>query len=125
MNYSIALPLRRFLDRMSQFFITGDSLSLCRPLHLLSVYCRIEQLNKAADAKSRARLGNLLLLEVVETHETCILELVTPSAAAPDEQRISVFSPLGSALLGMKSGDTCSLGFMGHNLSFRLIKVIG
>jgi regulator of nucleoside diphosphate kinase len=90
MNYSIALPLRRFLDRMSQFFITGDCLSLSRPLHLLSVFCRIEQLNKAADAESRARPGNLLLLEVVETHETCILELVAPSAAAPDHPSSTV-----------------------------------
>lgn len=125
MNYSIALPFRRLLDRMSQFFITGDSLSLCRPLHLLSVFSRIEQLNRAPDASARACLGDLLLLEVVETHETCVLELVAPSAANPEQQRISVFSPLGSALLGMKSGDTCSLGFMGRNLSFRLIKVVG
>jgi regulator of nucleoside diphosphate kinase len=124
MIYSIALPFRRFLDRMSHFFITGDSISLSRPLHLLSVFSRIEQLNQTTDAEPRARLGNLLLLEVRETQETCILELVAPSAAAPDKQRISVFSPLGSALLGMKCGDTCNLGFMGHNLGFTLIKVI-
>ncbi|MBV0934330.1 GreA/GreB family elongation factor [Marinobacterium sp. A346] len=75
------------------------------PLQLLSTFSRIERLRHSNQAHC-ARPGSRLLLRIQQTDETCILQLVLPAEAAPEQQRISVLSPLGAALLGLSPGES-------------------
>ncbi|MBA4502433.1 GreA/GreB family elongation factor [Marinobacterium marinum] len=124
MYSQIAFSFRRFADRLSHYFMTGESYNYSSPLHLLSVFSRLEQLKSAPDTKGRARPGSLLLLQILQTEETCVLQLVAPAEAAPEQQKISVLSPLGSALLGTSPGETCRVKIMGSVLHFKLIKIL-
>lgn len=123
MNCQVARSFKWVADRLSHHFMTGESYNYSSPLHLLSIFSRLEQLNADPDAADRARPGSLLLLQILQTEEACLLRLVPPAEAAPEQQRISVLSPLGSALLGMSPGDVCSVNIMGSALHFKLIRI--
>ncbi|MBR9829553.1 MAG: GreA/GreB family elongation factor [Oceanospirillales bacterium] len=122
MNCQVPTSLRRIAERLSHYFMVGEHYNYSSPLHLLSIFSRMEQLNQAPGL--RARPGALLLLRILQTEETCFFTLTSPAEAKPEQQRISVLSPLGAALLGMSQGDTCRVYFMGENLNFKLIKII-
>jgi len=124
MNCQVTLSFRRIVERLSHYFMAGESYNYSSPLHLLSIFSRMERLNADPDTTGRARPGSLLLLQILQTEETCIIRLVPPAEAEPEQQRISVLSPLGSSLLGMAPGDTCRVRFMGSAYHFKLIGIL-
>lgn len=124
MNFQVSLSFRRIVDRLSRYFMAGEGYNYSSPLHLLSIFSRLERLNADAGASSRARPGSLLLLQILQTEETCIIRLVSPTEADPDRQQISVLSPLGASLLGMSPGDTCRVHILGSTYHFKLIGIL-
>ena len=51
-------------------------------------------------------LDSLVTLREESTRVTTQLRLVEPDKASPEDYRFSVFSPIGSALIGLCRGDT-------------------
>lgn len=68
---------------------------------------------------SRVEMVNL------DTSEPCTYTLVFPEYADIDDGRISVFAPLGMAMIGYRSGDSFSWPAPGGTLRFRVGRILG
>jgi len=70
-----------------------------------------EELNRAKVVKSKdipediIRMNTRVRLKDLDTGEEMIYLLVFPENADADENKISIFSPVGTALIGYKVGD--------------------
>jgi len=68
---------------------------------------------------SRVEMVNL------DTSEPCTYTLVFPEYADIDDGRISVFAPLGMAMIGYRSGDSFSWPAPGGMIRFRVGRILG
>ncbi|RLQ20434.1 GreA/GreB family elongation factor [Seongchinamella sediminis] len=95
-----------------------------RPYLLASA---LHQLERLAEEKGdmrrkvpRAGPGSIVDLFDLEDQSTSRLLLVMPRDADPERRKISVLSPLGSNLLGLKKGDTSRINLGGRSLMFQI-----
>ena len=73
-----------------------------------------------------ARLGSTVTFEDVPSGRVRTVQLVLPDAADIDLGRVSVFSPVGAALLGLTRGPTISLAADGGRPQvLRILKLGG
>lgn len=72
------------------------------------------------DERPRVQPGSRLLVMDLESRETFPVTLVMPGKADPQRGKVSVFSPLGMALIGRRKGQFAEAEF----LRFRMPLVI-
>ena len=102
-----------------------NGLMAISPATLASVVARLDQLSMTlTDHDSpQADLGSLVRVCDLTTGASASLMLVKPGLADPAQGRISVFSPLGAALLAARAGDVVTLRIFLCNTRFRVLKV--
>jgi regulator of nucleoside diphosphate kinase len=88
------------------------------------------ELRRASIVASREVPGKVvtmntrLLLEDVQCRQTLAFTLVYPEASNADEQRVSVLSPVGTAVLGYAAGDEVEWTVPAGRKRFRIREVV-
>jgi regulator of nucleoside diphosphate kinase len=72
--------------------------------------------------ESFARLGSIVTYEDLRSRRVRTVRLVLPEDADIDDGRVSVFSPIGAALLGLTTGPTLSL--RSDDGALRVIRIV-
>ena len=80
-------------------------------------------LEAAAVPTAAVGLNSRVLFEDLDSHEQEEYMITLPHAADPDQQRISVLSPIGTALLGFCEGSEVEWPTPGGNRRLRLLRV--
>jgi len=83
-----------------------------------------EILDASVMPKGEAGLGSRVTLRDLETNEEWTCQVVSAVEADPDENRISVESPLGSALMGRRGGDLVEVNAPGGLIRYKVIRVV-
>ncbi|HEX7630936.1 MAG TPA: GreA/GreB family elongation factor [Lacunisphaera sp.] len=68
-------------------------------------------------------LNSRVEIEDLDTHEREEYQLVLPAVADPDQQRLSVLAPVGTALLGYSEGDEIEWPTPGGSRRLKLLRV--
>src|SRR5690606_86543 len=66
---------------------------------------RAKVLAKDAIEKERVKLNSQVMVKDLDSQNTMVFRIVTPDLADMKQQKISVLTPMGSALIGFKEGD--------------------
>lgn len=74
--------------------------------------------------KDCARFASTVLLENIDTGDEVKYQLVGQEESDIDKGRISVFSPLGKAIIGKKPGDEVVLQAPGGKRNYELIEIL-
>ena len=95
-----------------------------QPLLLAGALHKIERLaqRKQSLEKRQPKAGPSCVVDLLDLQDNsnARLTLVMPRDADPAKWRISVLSPLGSSLLGLKKGDTSKVQLGRAELKFRI-----
>jgi transcription elongation factor GreA len=75
-------------------------------------------------SKEKAVFGSTVVLENIDTGEEVEYQLVGPEESSIEKGRISVSSPLGSAILGKVLGDTIMIQAPGGKRNYELIDIL-
>ncbi|UTW12303.1 GreA/GreB family elongation factor [Marinobacterium rhizophilum] len=125
MNCRAPVSFKRISERLSYYFLAEEGFSYTSPLNLLLVFSKLEQCRRSHSGPlASVRPGSSVLVKLLQTGEKSTLMLVNPAQAAPSLHRISVLSPLGSALLGRLPGETCKVEYFGSVLDFELLSIL-
>ncbi len=81
-------------------------------------------IDPASLSKDIAVFGTTVVLENVDTGEEVEYQLVGPEESSIGEGRISVTSPLGSAILGKALGDEIAIQAPGGRRNYELINIL-
>ncbi|MCP8689492.1 GreA/GreB family elongation factor [Marinobacterium sedimentorum] len=115
-------------ERLSYCFLTEEGFSYTSPLNLLVALSRLEQLDHGESGQvSSVRPGAKLLVKLLQTGDKTTLLLVDPADPAEagiSVHRISVLSPLGSALLGRVPGEVFKVRIFWAVLDFELLSIL-
>lgn len=104
-----------------QQLLPVNALALSRIVHFIADNrCQ----NRLNNDSSCIRAGSSVELKNLDTHEQGWLQLVYPDQACYRQQRISVLSPLGSALLGKTAASDIQLSLLGQPLRLHILSVI-
>lgn len=101
--------------------------------HMLSAYT-LDRLSKELEearvvAEEKTPQGVIRLNSAVELLENTLdkrlkIKFVLPSEADPRQQKISIFSPLGMALIGYQEGDVVEWELHGIVRQYQVLKVV-
>ncbi|BEH11270.1 nucleoside diphosphate kinase regulator [Geobacter sulfurreducens subsp. ethanolicus] len=69
-------------------------------------------------------MNSRVALKDLATGEEMVYELVFPSDARLEENRISILAPVGTALLGYRAGDTISWKVPGGTRKIKITKIL-
>lgn len=69
-------------------------------------------------------MHSIVVLEYPDSKKTIRVQLVYPEEANPSKQKISVFAPVATALLGYSKGDVVTWKVPGGETKFRIADVI-
>lgn len=120
-TYSIP-TFKNLFQRLKRYLLLNDGYNYNNPMRLLSMYQRLEQVKSKDDALV-ATLGSIVVLEN-EQQERFSVVLRKPAQANSEFMEISVFSPLGAAVLGRKENDTCTTEVANQVQHFKVIQII-
>ncbi|ARB46425.1 GreA/GreB family elongation factor [Alloalcanivorax xenomutans] len=90
------------------------------PGEISAVLGKLEALNHAG-GEPRASVGTIVRMEDLLSGEQGCFQLVWPDEAAPEQDRLSILSPLGAALLGARRGDEVMVTLFGCRCDFRVL----
>ncbi len=68
-------------------------------------------------------LGSTVTIKNIDTNEEFVYQLVDPEEADVDSGKISINSPIASALIGKKKGDTVEVTVPAGKLKLKIIKI--
>ena len=68
-------------------------------------------------------IGAIVSLKDLDSDEDLKYMLVSPEEASYEESKISVFSPIGKALLGHKAGETLEIKVPAGTLNYKIKKI--
>lgn len=68
-------------------------------------------------------IGAIVTLEDLDNDEQLTYMLVSPEEASYEENKISVFSPIGKGLLGHKAGETLEIKVPAGTLKYKIKKI--
>ena len=68
-------------------------------------------------------IGAVVTLEDLDNDEVLTYMLVSPEEASYEENKISVFSPIGKSLLGHKAGETLDIKVPAGTLKYKIKKI--
>ncbi|HAN67130.1 GreA/GreB family elongation factor [Haliea sp.] len=117
-----ALALRRLLSDSVRIF--------SQPMQLARILDQMEALNCDRDGDIPApepvvvAVGCTVQVEDLSDHAQAHFTIVASANADPDRGRISVYSPLGIALLGARVGEVVTADLCGRPYRFLLIRCI-
>jgi len=80
----------------------------------------IENENIPAD---KIYIGAIVTLEDLDNNEELTYMLVSPEEASYEENKISLYSPIGKALLGHKAGETLAIKVPAGTLNYKIKKI--
>lgn len=106
---------KRHLARNPLFFLS--------PVRLMEVMEKKEMLRGVGRELAAAMVGDRLSLFSFEDEEEMCFTLVEAGKPVLGEKDISVFSPLGAALLGAFPGEVVNVAFLGYEHRYLLLKV--
>lgn len=69
-------------------------------------------------------MNSRVALKDLATGEEMVYELVFPSDARLEENRISILAPVGTALLGYRAGDTITWKVPGGTRKIKITKIL-
>ena len=84
----------------------------------------VDIIDPASISKDKAVFGATVVLENIDTGEEVEYQLVGPEESSINEGRISVTSPLGSAILGKTLGDEIAIQAPGGKRNYELIDIL-
>lgn len=120
----LAFPsLRSLIHRFRRHLLLNDGYNYTNPIKLLSMYNRLEQSKAQGCDAEGARVNSILVLEDAQQTRFSVV-LRKPAEAKPENMEISVFSPLGAALLGTQEGQKCSVTVHGLAQHFQVVQII-
>lgn len=120
---ALAFPtVRNVFQRFKRYLLLNDGYNYTNPLRLLSMYHHLEQI-KDQCLDCGARTNSIVVLET-DNQERFSVVLKKPAQAKPEHMEISVFSPLGAAILGANEGDIRTAKIHGLEQQFKVIQVI-
>ena len=74
--------------------------------------------------KDRAVFASTVVLENIDTGETCEYQLVGPNESDIEKGRISITSPLGKAIIGKKPGEEVTLIAPAGRRCYELVDIL-
>lgn len=114
---------KNLFQRIKRYLFLNDGYNYTNPMRLLSMYNRLEQLKTDKNTAILARTNSIVVLET-DNQERFSVVLKKPAQAKPENMEISVFSPLGSAILGTQENDICQVQVHGLEQNFKVIQII-
>lgn len=115
-------PIKNVFQRIKRYLLLNDGYNYTNPVKLLSMYNRLEQV-KEQDQSNKARTNSIVVVET-DNQERFSIVLKKPAQAKPENMEISVFSPLGAAILGAQEGEVRSAAFHGIQQNFKVVQII-
>ncbi|MFY9180345.1 MAG: GreA/GreB family elongation factor [Venatoribacter sp.] len=112
-----------FLQRLNRYLQLHDGFNYANPMKLLSMYDRLEESKNCNIDHNCARVGSIVVLQD-DNQERFTVVLRKPADAKPELMEISVFSPLGSALLGLEQNQQATVSIAGTQQHFMVAQVI-
>ncbi len=73
--------------------------------------------------RDKAFIGAMVTLSDLDTKEEVKYTLVSPEEANYEEAKISIYSPIGKALLGKKAGDKVAIQVPAGALNYEIVKI--
>lgn len=98
-----------------------------KTIEIGKLYAELERADKVDDEKlgmDVIRLNSMFEVEDTASHKAWALKLSLPQEADVRQQKLSVFSPLGVALLGFKKGMTIQWQLPGGLKNLKILNVI-
>lgn len=114
---------KNILQRLKRYLILNDGYNYTNPVKLLGMYQRLEDSKAQSLNKLTAQVNSIVVLKT-EKNERFTVVLRKPIQAKPENMEISVFSPLGSALLGMQANEQCNVKVHGMQQKFTVSQII-
>jgi transcription elongation factor GreA len=126
MNETVITPegltrLREELERLRTMRTESAESLLERRIAVLEEWLRAARLVEPQPGNGRVDVGERVRLHDLDSGERLELELVGPLEADPSEGRISVVSPLGKAVVGLRRGQVAGVD---TPLGRRRVKVV-
>lgn len=114
---------KNILQRLKRYLILNDGYNYTNPIKLMGMYQRLEDSKAQKRDTLTARVNSIVVLRS-EKDERFTVVLRKPIQAKPENMEISVFSPLGSALLGTRAGEQCTVKVHGIEQNFTVTQII-
>lgn len=114
---------KNILQRLKRYLILNDGYNYTNPIKLLGMYQRLEDSKTQNLDKSTAQVNSIVVLRTDKDERFSVI-LRKPVEAKPEDMEISVFSPLGSALLGTQANDKCKVKVHGMQQTFTVTQII-
>ncbi len=114
---------KNILQRLKRYLILNDGYNYTNPIKLLGMYQRLEDSKAQTLDASTAQVNSIVVLRT-DKDERFSVVLRKPAEAKPENMEISVFSPLGSALLGTQANDHCNVRVHGMQQTFTVTQII-
>lgn len=105
--------------------LTIGPLELAKVLHQLDRQSTKQAAGVWGDRKRapRAGIGDTVELVDLDDGSVSIFALVDPRDSDPGHGRLSVLSPLGTAVMGLKAGQTAELVLLGRRQRYQLKRI--
>lgn len=114
---------KNMIQRLKRYLILNDGYNYTNPMKLLGMYQRLEDSKAQKRDKLTAHVNSIVVLRTDKDERFSVI-LRKPVEAKPEDMEISVFSPLGSALLGAQAQDQCKVKVHGLQQTFTVTQVI-
>lgn len=114
---------KNILQRLKRYLILNDGYNYTNPIKLLGMYQRLEDSKAKTLDMSAAQVNSIVVLRTDKDERFTVI-LRKPVEAKPEDMEISVFSPLGSALLGAQANDQCKVKVHGMQQTFTVTQII-
>ncbi len=119
MNLHLSTTDHQVLNRL----IAGVPARTTTSERLRGELARAIVLDPAVVPATAVGLNSRVVIEDLDTHEREEYQLVLPALADPDQQRLSVLAPVGTALLGFSEGDEIEWPTPGGSRRLKLLRV--
>lgn len=103
--------------------LTSVFFSIQSPATLLKILDKLELLSKGGFLKNKIKIGDRVYLFDVSRNRKFHMILVCNKRNNPNDGLISIYSPLGSSILGLEVNDTFNLYILGKTRRYEIICV--
>ncbi len=97
------------------------------PVNLVPLMNEVKRAKKLTPQKMPAdvvTMNSIVLLSNKKTNKTAKVQIVYPEQADVSKQKISIFAPVGTALLGYKKGDTVKWSTPSGDVEFEILDIV-